>query len=182
VAEFKELDHPAGNRNGSTVALAAAPPALLTIPAAFPDDVEVQVREEHDRSVLAGVIELVSPSNKKEANEREAFTAKCVAYLKRGVGLVIVDVVTERLANLHNDLLRMIGPPGTSTLADAPTYVAGYRPVHRRETQANEIEVWPYPAVVGQLIPSVPFALRGGPTVMLDLEATYTAAIEATGL
>jgi hypothetical protein len=94
----------------------------------------------------------------------------------------VIDVVTDRLANLHNELLGLIGESTTPRLIDVPTYVAGYRPIHRRESQTNAIEVWPHPAVVGQPVPAVPFGLRGGPTIMLDLEGTYMAAIDATGL
>ena len=101
---------------------------------------------------------------------------------ERGIGLVIIDVVTERHANLHNELMEAIGGENPTLMPDTPTYVSGYRPVHRRETDANEIEVWPYSAAVGQPVPAVPLGLRGGPVVLLDLEGTYTAAIEATGL
>lgn len=182
VAEIRELDVPRdGGRNGA-VATVETPPAVLTLDAFFPDDLEIEIREEHDRAKLVGVIELVSPGNKKEVKEREAFVAKCATYLREGIGLVVLDIVTERHANLHNDLLDLIGRPDTPRLADCPTYVAGYRPIHRRDSGANEIEVWPYPAVIGQPIPSVPFGLRGGPTIVLDLEATYAAAIESTGL
>ena len=184
VAELRDDDVPPGvSRNGAIATVAIPiPPAVLTLDAFFPDDIEVEIREEHDRARVVGVIELVSPANKKEANEREAFVTKCVAYLRRGIGLVIIDMVTNRLANLHNELLRVIGPSGTQALDNVPTYVAGYRPIHRRESERNQIEVWPYPAVVGQPIPTVPLGLRGGPTVLLDLEGTYTGAIESTGL
>jgi hypothetical protein len=183
VAEFREPDVPRdGSRNGPVALLSDAPPALLTVAASFPDDLEVEIREEHDRARLVAVIELVSPANKDRAAEREAFVAKCVAYLKRGIGLVILDVVTERHANLHNELMGVIGGENPRLMSDVPTYVSGYRPVHRRETDANEIEIWPYAAVVGEPIPAVPLGLRGGPVILLDLEGTYTAAIESTGL
>lgn len=183
VAELKEPDAPpAGARNGSVALLSDAPPAVLTLAASFPDDLEVEIREEHDRARLAAVIELVSPSNKDRQAERDAFVAKCVTYLKRGIGLVILDVVTERHANLHNELMRAIGGDNPQLMPDTPVYVSGYRPVHRRDSHANEIEVWPYAATVGQPLPAVPLGLRGGPVILLDLEATYTAAIEATGL
>ncbi|MBY0458893.1 MAG: DUF4058 family protein, partial [Gemmataceae bacterium] len=132
--------------------------------------------------LLVGVIELVSPANKKEQSEREAFVSKCVAYLKRGIGLVVIDVVTERHANLHNQLMEALGAQPSQLLSDTPIYVSGYRPVHRRDTRANELEVWPYAATIGGLVPAVPLGLRGGPVVLLNLEGTYTAAIEATGL
>jgi hypothetical protein len=182
VAEWRDDDAPpSGARNGTVATLVEVPPAVLTIPASFPDDIEVHIREEEDRT-LVGVIELVSPANKKERSEREAFVAKCVTYLKRGIGLVIIDVVTDRHANLHNELLGVLWETDPQLMADAPTYVSGYRPVHRRTSSANEIEIWPYPVTVGRPVPTVPFGLRGGPVVMLDLDGTYTAAIEATGL
>ena len=54
--------------------------------------------------ILAAAIELVSPSNRDRPEARRAFVAKCASYLQRGAGLVIVDVVTDRLANLHEEL------------------------------------------------------------------------------
>jgi hypothetical protein len=184
VAEYRrdELPDPNHGPNGSVATLTEAPPAVLTLPAAFPDEIEVEVRERRAGRPLVGIIELVSPANKDRDTACESFVAKCVAYLRRGVGVVIIDVVTERHANLHNQLMAAIGGDKPQLMPDTPTYVSGYRPIHRRETHANEIEIWPYPASVGQPIPSVPLGLRGGPVVLLDLEATYTAAIEATGL
>jgi hypothetical protein len=182
VAEFERRDSTGADRNGS-IATEVAPPAVGTISSVFPDDTEVLIRDETNRLRLAGVIELVSPGNKKEVKERDSFVAKCAAYLQKGIGLVVIDVVTSRLTNLHNLLMARIGGPEPPLLPpDCPTYVVGYRPVHRRETGANEIEMWPYAATVGQPVPAVPLALRGGPVVMLDLEGTYTSAIEATGL
>jgi hypothetical protein len=130
VAEFREEDVPrSGSRNGTVAtALATAPPPILTIPATFPEEIEVEIREEQDRARLVGVIELIGPANQKERDEREAFTAKCVAYLKRGIGLVLIDVVTDRHANLHNELLRIIGGPTPALMPDSPTYVSGFRP------------------------------------------------------
>ena len=183
VAELEERDRrPAGERNGAVALLSDAPPAVLTLVASFPDELEVEIREEHDGARLAAVVELVSPSNKDRPSEREAFVAKCVTYLKRGIGLVVIDVVTERHANLHNELMEAIGGENPQLMPDTPIYVSGYRPVHRRATRANEIEVWPYAAAIGRPVPAVPLGLRGGPVVLLDLEATYTAAIDATGL
>jgi hypothetical protein len=184
VAEFREDDVPRiGNRNGTlATATESAPPAILTIPASFPDEIEIEIREEHDRSRLVDVIELISPANKKEREERDSFVAKCVAYLKKGIGVVLIDVVTDRHANLHNELLRTIGGSNPQVMPDSPTYISGYRPVHRRKTEVNVIEIWAYEATVGQTIPSIPLGLRGGPVIVLDLEETYTDAINATGL
>lgn len=184
VAEYRrdEIPDPNHGPNGSVATLTEAPPAVLTIPGLFPDESEVEVRERRAGRPLVGVIELVSPGNKDRVSACESFAAKCVAYLRRGIGVVIIDVVTERHANLHNELMRAIGGPNPQLMPVSPIYVSGYRPVHRRGTHANEIEIWPYAAAVGQPIPAVPLGLRGGPVVVLDLEGTYTAAIEATGL
>src|SRR5262249_11449724 len=147
------------------------------------DDIEIRVGTSRHEWNLCGVIELVSEGNKKEVRERQAFVMKCAAYLQRGVGVVVVDVVTNRLANLHNQLMEMIGGPNPPLLPGSPpTYVVGYRPIHRRESGVNEAEVWPYPAPTGQPIPAVPLALRAGPTVVLPLEATYTEAIGDLGM
>lgn len=187
VAEYRrdELPDPFHGPNGSVATLAAlatAPPAVLTISAEFSDEHEVEIRERRAGRPLVGIIVLVSTGNKDRQTACDSFVAKCVSYLRRGVGVVIIDVVTERHTNLHNELMHALGGSPAQLMPETPIYVSGYRPVHRRETHANEIEVWPYAATIGQPVPAVPLGLRGGPVVLLDLEATYTAAIEATGL
>ena len=182
IAEFGR-DEPveANGSHGGLATLTAAPPAVATIPGVFTEEVEVQVSDTYRSFRLLGVIELVSPANKKEAGERSAFVSKCEAYLRQGVGLVVVDVVTERLNNLHNELMDRVGGPAPPRLGDdRPTYVVGYRPV-RRGGQ-SEIDVWPYPAVIGEPLPAVPLGLRKGPTVVLDLEGTYSEALANSGV
>jgi hypothetical protein len=184
VAEYRldELPDPNHVPNGTVATLTTAPPALITIQATFPDEIEVEVRERRSGRPLVGVIELISPGNKKEKDEKESFIAKCIAYLKKGIGLVLIDVVTDHKSNFHNDLMKIIGGPSPVLLPESPTYVSGYRPVHRRKIHKNEIEIWPYQVTVGQTIPAVPFGLRGGPVVVLNLESTYSEAIRAGGL
>ena len=76
--------------------------------------------------VLAGAIELVSPANKDRSTHRDAFVSKCETYLRQGIGLVIVDVVTGRKANLHNELLVRLARGSASPFdADQNT---GYKP------------------------------------------------------
>ena len=182
VAEVgRERSAEANGRHAATATVTDAPPAVATIPAIFTDEAEVQVSTTYRTFRLLGVIELVSLANKKGAGERQAFVSKCEAYLRQGVGLVVVDVVTERLANLHNELMARLGGDAVALLPHKrPTYVSGYRPV-RRDQQA-EIDVWPYPAAVGQPLPSPPLCLRGGPVVTLDLEGTYQDALSDMGI
>jgi|SRR5579883_58694 len=176
VAEF-ERTPAGGGGNGVATVEAVAPPAVVTIPAIFPDDVEVRITETRNTQRLVAVIELVSPGNKKEPDERRSFAAKCMSYLRRGIGLAVVDAVTERRANLHDELMRLMGlapPPGFPP--DTPIYTVGYRPVRRGER--NEIDLWPFALHVGDRLPLVPLGLRGGSTVLLDLETTYQDACD----
>ncbi len=186
VAEFENTAAAAeGQGNGAvgSVALQAwAPPvATVVMPAVFPDDLEVHVRDEQDDARLVGVVELVSPRHKDRHDSRRAFAAKGAAYLQHGIGLVVLDIVTSRLANLHNELVRLLGlaeahalPLGTSL------YSVAYRPVRRGD--ADLIDVWLAPLVVGETLPIMPLALRGFRAVPLDLEASYTDARERSRL
>jgi hypothetical protein len=75
------------------------------MPAIFPDDFQVQVFSSVAGPTLVAAIELVSPGNKGRAESRRAFAAKAAAYLQRGIGLIVVDIVTTRHANLHDELM-----------------------------------------------------------------------------
>src|SRR5262245_46650138 len=55
-----------------------------------------------------GAIELVSPGNKDRPEERRAFAPKCASYLHQGLSLVVIDIVTDRRANLHNEILGLL--------------------------------------------------------------------------
>jgi len=143
--------------------------------AVFPDGIEVQVMDTRDDAVLVAVVELVSPGNKDRPEARQAFAAKCAAYLQRGIGLVVADIVTSRQADLYADLVRLLlQPESAGLLAGATLHAAAYRPIRRQEQ--NQLDVWLRPLAVGQSLPLLPLALRGGGSVPLDLEASYTEA------
>lgn len=181
VAEFESL-HALGGGNGSVATLPQtyAPPAAFTIPAILPDNVRIEVADATNRRRLVAVVEFVSPANKKEVNERESFVAKCRAYLERGVGLVVVDVVTSRSANLHDELMRLLRLQGRYDFAPpSATYAVSYRPVHRPD--GNGIDVWPERLEVGLPLPTIPLPLMGAGLLPLDLEATYETALEQSG-
>src|SRR5262249_22391367 len=119
--------------------------------------------------VLAGAIELVSPANKDRAAHRDAFVSKCASYLQQGVGLVVVDVVTERTANLHQELLTRLqaGDPGAADLL----YAAAYRPIER--DGKPHLDMWYERLAVGAALPTLPLWLRGGICLPVELQATY---------
>ena len=171
---------PAGGATGTAAATLAAPawapPATaLVLPTVFPDEIEVQVFSTATGNALVAAIELVSPGNKDRPETRRAFAAKCAAYLSRGIGLVVVDIVTSRLANLHNDVIALLGHAAPFLMEPAgATYAVAYRP--SRQPGGDQIEIWPVPLAVGQPLPVLPLALRNAGTVPLDLEGTYSEA------
>src|SRR5688572_19393077 len=85
---------------------APAPDGIL--PAVFPDPFEVRVLSTDTGPKLVAAIELISPGNKDRPAERRAFATKCASYLAQGISVIIVDIVTNRRANLHNEILRIM--------------------------------------------------------------------------
>ena len=174
VAEFESPPGPEPNGSAGGVAVQTyAPPAVsLVLPAVYPDEVEVQVRDTDRGARRAAVVELVSPSNKDRPEHRRAFAAKIAAYLQHGVGVVIADVVTTYHFNLHNEFvgLRQLGPDAGFLDAERP-YAVAYRPTRRE--QREEIDVWSHTLALGLAWPVLPLSLRGNGCVPLDLEATY---------
>ena len=151
------------------------------MPAVFPDDLEVQVRDERDDARLVAVVELISPRNKDRADSRRAFAAKCASYLQRGIGLMILDIVTSRHFNLHNEMVQLLDlGDGFSMPPDAVLYAVAYAPVRRQDT--NQIDVWSSALAVGGPLPQLPLTLRGFRAIPLDLEATYSDARQRSRL
>lgn len=173
-------DH--GNVPTATVTRVWTPPATeLVLPTVFPDDIEVQVFATIAGATLVGAIELVSPGNKDRPEARQAFAAKCVCYLTRGIGLIVVDIVTNRLVNLHNQVIGLLGhgqpfllPPSTTT------YAVAYRP--SRQPTGDQIELWPKPLCLGQPLPVLPLGLRNAAAVPVDLDETYREACKRSRL
>jgi hypothetical protein len=166
----------------ATAAPAWAPPATnLVVPTVFPDDIEVKVFSTITGATLVGAIELVSPGNKDRAEARKAFAAKCISYLTRGIGLIVIDIVTNRSANLHNEVIGQLGHGEPFLLPPAAaTYAAAYRP--SRQPSGDQIELWPVALRPGQALPVLPLALRNFGIVPVDLEETYSEARERSRL
>jgi hypothetical protein len=147
----------------------------------FPDEIEVQVFSTVTGATLVAAIELVSPDNKDRAQVRQAFTAKCISYLTRGIGLIVVDIVTNRLANLHNELMSQLGQGKPFLLAPlVTTYAVAYRP--SRQPSGDQVEVWPKALTLGESLPELPLSLRNAGIVPVDLESTYSEARERSRL
>jgi len=159
-------DPPAGASAGWTV-----PVPTQTVPIAIiTDAVEILVFNREAGPTLAGAIELVSPANKDRPAHRDAFVSKCAAYLQQAVGLVVIDIVTDRRANLHDDLLARLHARGVVPW-EAELYAVAYRPVSRAGQPS--LDMWQATLAVGGSLPTLPLWLRGNLCLPIDLDATY---------
>ncbi len=180
VATYEGNAAPKDGAGGAALATRAAPayaPPIPdgTLPAVFPDTFEVRVFNTAAGLTLVAVVELVSPGNKDRPAERRAFAAKCASYLAQGVSLIVVDVVTTRSANLHDDLMRLMEmTAGPAFPVEVSLYAGAYRPVRRGERE--EIDVWLRPLALGVPLPTLPLRLTGDLFVAVDLEAAYQEA------
>ncbi len=174
---------PAAGANGGggtatlprTVWLPATAP--LVLPAVFPPGCTVEILSTEGGRTLVAALELVSPGNKDRAATRSLFAAKCATYLSRGVGLVVLDVVTNRQGNLHNELIDMLGLGAAFWLpAEQSLYTVAYRPLN--EAGQGRIETWPTALAVGQPLPTVPLSLEAEHCLAVDLEAAYGEACQ----
>jgi hypothetical protein len=180
VATFEQAAaRPAASPNGNATATLpsvwAPPTAPYTMPAVFADNFEVRVFATTSGLTLVAAIELISPGNKDRPEERRAFATKCASYLYQGVGLILVDIVTSRQANLHNETMRlMAAAPEFDLPAEVDLYAVAYRPVLRQDRA--QIDFWPSTFAVGSPLPVLPLRLTGDLFVAVDFEATYQEA------
>lgn len=181
IATFEEATQRAdATTNGAATATVAtrtyAPPAPnRTMAAVFPDSFEVRVFSTTAGRTLVAAIELISPGNKDRPQERRAFASKCLSYLQQGISLVIIDVVTNRRANLHNETMRLMEAPANLDLApEIVLYSVAYRPVTREDR--SEIDLWSAQCAVGQPLPSMPLRLTGDLFVPVEFEVSYEEA------
>ncbi len=169
-APSKEANGPVGTATATRLYTPPAPTA--TMPAVFPDTFEVRVFSSDGGNHLVAAIELISPGNKDRPEVRRAFAAKCAAYLQQGISLAIVDIVTARRSNLHNDIVRLMEARDDFQLPiETSLYAVAYRPVLRQDT--TQIELWSMPLAIGTTLPTLPLRLTADLFVPLELESTY---------
>jgi hypothetical protein len=145
------------------------------MPGVFPDTFEVRVVQSMAGPTLVAAIELISPGNKDRAEHRRVFAVKCASYLCQGVSLIIIDIVTNRRSNLHNELMRLMdATPDLDMPLETDLYAVAYRPVLRQERP--EIDLWMATFALGGALPLLPLRLTGDLFVPVDFEATYQEA------
>jgi hypothetical protein len=165
------------NSGGTAVATAKAvyvpPPATGIAQYEFPDTVEIRVTNE-ESGQLVGAIELISPGNKDRGAKRDMFLAKCIDYIAGGACVVIVDVISARRANLHNEIATTLGADNLALPEEVSLYAATYRPIIRKKKM--NVDVWVYPLQIGAAIPTMPLRVVSGLFIPVELEETYVAA------
>jgi hypothetical protein len=150
------------------------PAATMTVPVEYPalDLIEVQIFHDDDGPRLKAAIELVSPSKKDRPASRRAFSVKCASYLNEGASVVVVDTVTSRRGNLHNELVRILElGAGVEWQSSTKLYAAAYRPLAGDE--GATLGIWRETLTVGLPLPRMPLWLGVGIAVPLDLQETY---------
>ena len=165
VATFKESEaEPVPIENW------AVPEPNQSVPVAMLGNlVEIGIFRQEGGPSLAGAIELVSPANKDRSAHREAFVNKCSTYLQQGVGLVIVDVVTDRTANLHQELLSRLH--GGENQSNDAIYASAYRAIERNGEP--HLDIWYQTLMLGQSLPTLPLWLHGRICLPVELQETY---------
>jgi hypothetical protein len=101
--------------------------------------------------------------------------------LQNQIGLVVVDIITERRANLHAELMDLLRlGEGPKAAAAAEMYAVAYRAV--ADDAKPRLEMWPAQLRVGAVLPTLPLWIAADRAVPLDLEASYTATCAALRL
>jgi hypothetical protein len=165
------------SEGGTATAVWAPPHPTLEAPIDFThlDVYEVRIQRDDDSPPLVAAIELVSPGNKDRAAHRSAFAVKCANYLQQGVGLVVVDVVTNRTANLHGELLELLGvSPAPNAGAPPNLYAAAYRTFGPAE--ASRMQFWLEDVALAAPLPKMPLWITEELCVPVDLDAAYSVA------
>jgi hypothetical protein len=155
-----------------------APPLRTTVDYLDQDVFEVRIHQQLGGPQLRAAIELVSPANKDRPGHRHAFAVKCAGYLQQGISVLVVDVVTERQANLHMEILEVLElaaelPWSSPTHLYAVAYRTAVSPGHQ------QLEAWPEPLSLGAELPTLPLWLEPDLPLPLRLEESYAATCAA---
>jgi hypothetical protein len=174
VGTFQTSEQPESPNGGVVTQLWTPPQPPLSAVVDFVslDAYEVRVMQQMGGPKLRSAIELVSPANKDRTSHRRAFTIKCAGYLQQGVAVIVVDVVTERTANLHAALADILGlAHPLAWCSPSELYAVAYRPT--QATDAQRLEVWPEALAVGAALPTMPLWLSETLCLPLVLEESY---------
>jgi hypothetical protein len=176
VATFEEeTASDAANEGGVAVWAPPRPPQTALLTAAPADLFEVQVLTEDEGPRLVAAVELVSPANKDRPGNRQAFAVKCASYLHQGIGLAVVDVVTNRSSNLHDQLLALLEVAVAPAAQPMPNLYAGaYRTLPTAE--GLRLDYWFETLALGEPLPTLSLWISPELCLPLHLEPAYQTA------
>ena len=180
VGTFQTGEQPESPNGGVVTQIWAplSPPLSVVVDFVSLDVYEVRVMQQMGGPRLRSAIELVSPANKDRASHRRAFAVTCAGYLQQGVAVIIVDVVTERTANLHVALADILGlAHPLAWCSPSQLYAVAYRPT--QAAAAQRLEAWPEALAVGAALPTMPLWLSETLCLPLTLKASYQAICAA---
>lgn len=173
-----QMPHANGRDNKEATAVWSPPRPKLSAQVDFAqlDTYEIRVYQDLGGAELRGAIELISPANKDRAGSRRTFAAKCAGYLQHGIGVVIVDVVTSRAANLHREIFTALEAKTRQAAwkSSSGLYAVAYRPVTVRKRP--RVEAWPEALELGAPLPALPLWLTLEYCLPTPLEEGYLAA------
>jgi hypothetical protein len=168
-------DRPASPPSGLQGAMASySPPApVLTLETDLSQDDLFEVQVVNDElAQLVAAIELISSSNKDRPQSRHDFVVKCASLLKAHVSLVLIDIVTNRQANLFHELTQYLEIRAhKNPFPQVSLYACSLLP--RGVNGHARVDVWPAQLKIGAQLPSLPLWLRDDIAVALELELTY---------
>jgi hypothetical protein len=177
VASLEEAGNGATPGGDLATAVWAPPKARLSAPVDFDrvQGVEIHVFQDEGGPQLRAAIELASPANKDQPRSRLTFASKCIGYLQRGVGLVVIDTVTTRRANLHAEIATALEATTEWEWSSTTNLAAvAYRTI--AEKGQTRVEAWPESLAVGAELPILPLWIRPDFALALPLEASYAVA------
>jgi len=149
------------------------PAMTARVHASIPDETEIFIVNLEQTRRTVGAIEIVSPSNKDRPVNREMFASKCCSLISQGISLVIVDIVTVRPFNFHNELLRRLRTTAgkIQEVERTPLYCSAYR--YTFDAERPSVEIWAYALKVRDVLPELPLFISTEIAVPVRLEETY---------
>jgi hypothetical protein len=154
------------------VAVSGDPTSTLAVDFAGRDVYEVRILDEARALRLVAVVELVSPRNKDRPESRRDFAVKVASYWQERIGVVVVDVVSSRHANLYAETLRHLGL-NDPALGEEPSPLCAVACRTSKAEAAWHLDTWLHPLTFGGALPTLPLWLASDLAVPLDLEASY---------
>lgn len=122
---------------------------------------------------LVAAVEIISPGNKDRPDRRERYTGRYFGYIRRGVHLMVIDVLPRPVGFSFADALA--ANLGFDQPPTPVPFAVSYR-VGGREEDVTLVEVWRRPLAVGEVLPTIPLPLTVHESVPVDLEHTYREA------